>query len=95
MKKLISKIREAASDPDAPWYGSDLVPLMADACAVMESQQKMIDCWSYCTWVGMRKTCPEKDIVLQDIFADMGLSPWISSAQQIENLTENRKEGES
>lgn len=92
MKQLIAKIREAAADPDAPWYGSGLVPLMADAIEVMESQRKMIDYWSYCTWVGMRKTCPEKDIVLQDIFADMGLSPWISSAQQIAAEHEHRKD---
>lgn len=26
----ISQIRTALADPDAPWYGSDLVPLVAD-----------------------------------------------------------------
>ena len=32
MSEPIDRIRGALSDPDAPWYGSDLVPMVTDLC---------------------------------------------------------------
>jgi len=36
MPETIDLIREFLSDPDAPWYGSDLVPMVADLCSECE-----------------------------------------------------------
>lgn len=36
---LVGRIRSALSDPNAPWYGSDLVPLVADLCQAVDDQE--------------------------------------------------------
>ena len=33
--------------------------------------------WSYCTWKGMKSTCPEKEETLRKRFAELKISPWI------------------
>lgn len=53
MRTQRNKIREALCDPAAPWYGSDLVPLVADyldameilALAPAEDEQPLDEAW--------------------------------------------------
>lgn len=40
--ELISRIRSALCDPDAPWYGSDVVPMVGDLCDAHSSALREI-----------------------------------------------------
>ena len=55
ISESIDRIQVALADPDAPWYGSDLVPLVADTIddltAQLAAAEKVIEaaqdrgCW--------------------------------------------------
>ena len=47
---MSEKIRAALADPDAPWYGSDLVPLVADELDRLEQIESLA-----------RQLCTDKD----------------------------------
>ena len=42
MPEPVDLIREFLSDPDAPWYGSDFVPLVADLCDECERLKQQL-----------------------------------------------------
>jgi len=58
-----------------------------DLQAEVERLKNDIDYWSYCTWQGMKATCPEKKKVLRDRFASLNLSPWTYT-----EISESKKE---
>ena len=52
----------------------------------VERLKEDIDYWSYCTWEGMKATCPEKREVLRSRFANLGLNPWTFTEVQAANM---------
>lgn len=90
LDELIQKVREAAADPDAPWYGSDLVPLMSDLCNEADAHRQRAKYY--------HKRCIDLEILKTDLIlrlVDAGVLASIYSVTEIESETNAVTEGGS
>lgn len=72
-------LREELAEKES--QGQDFVVFrcddMIDMLDQMERLKSQVRYWSYCTWEGMRKWCPEKREELQQFLGDeLGISPY-------------------
>jgi hypothetical protein len=77
--------RQYALD-DAPAFEMILAGAIADAIraaveAERERLKEIVRYWSYCTWSGIQRECPEKANEFADVCRELGISPYGSESK--------------
>jgi hypothetical protein len=51
--------------------------------AYSERLREIIRYWSYCTYTGMRRECPEKESEFLEVFRELGIQPYASVPEEV------------
>lgn len=75
-EKLSTHLDAAASE-EARKLTAELDRVTAER----DKLREIVSYWSYCTYHGMRRWCPEKESELLEVYRELGVQPYANSAK--------------